>query len=485
MNETSLFFYDLETSGLHPDSDRIMQFAGQRTDINLNPVGEPINRLIKLNEDVLPDPSAVLIHGITPQQTFSEGLSEAEFLQEFYGEVVLPNTVFVGFNNVRFDDEFMRFLNYRNLYDPFAWSYLNNVSRWDILDMARMTRALRPAGINWPTDDKNGLNTNRLELLTAANNLPHVGAHDALADVLATISFASLIKARQPKLFNYLFQLRLKDNVAKVVNATAPFIYTSSHYPSAQLHTTVVIKVADHPSPNCVLVYDLRHDPTKWLTKNAPELADAWRYTAERNSNNPVLPIKTLRLNRCPAVAPLQVLNNTSDLERLQLDISLVQENAKILVKDANKFGKTVIDAVNILNKEQEERQSKRRVPIDAQLYHGFYSDYDRNLLTQLHLSESPQNIRLFRDKFKDHRLKLLVSLYLARNYEAYLSAKEARGWEKYLKRRLFEGGEASALATYFKRIAQLKEQRLDSHSQIVLEDLKLYGESLIPSDMT
>ena len=484
MSETSLFFYDLETSGLHPESDRIMQFAGQRTDSDLNPVGEPINCLIKLSEDVLPDPSAVLIHGIPPQQTLSEGLSEAEFLQEFYAKAVLPGTVFVGFNNVRFDDEFMRFLNYRNLYDPYAWSYLNNVSRWDMLDVARMTRALRPTGINWPTKDKNGSSINRLDLLTAANNLPHANAHDALADVLATISFAKLVKTQQPKLYDYLFQLRLKKNAAKLVNAPLPFIYTSSHYPSAQLHTTVVVKLADHPSLNCVLVYDLRYDPTPWLNKNGQELADAWRYTTKRNPGNPALPIKTLRLNRCPAVAPLAVLNETSDLERLQLDMAEVRENAKILAKADNKFVQALIKAVNILNREQEQRQSSRHVPPDAQLYDGFYSDYDRNLLAQLHLTESPQNIRLFRDKLRDPRLKQLASLYLARNYKASLTAKETQGWTDYLERRLFKGGEASTLAVYFKRIAELKQQRLDPRSQVLLEDLKLYGESLIPSDI-
>lgn len=43
----TFFFYDLETSGLSARDDRIMQFAGQRTDSDLNPVGEPINIMVK------------------------------------------------------------------------------------------------------------------------------------------------------------------------------------------------------------------------------------------------------------------------------------------------------------------------------------------------------------------------------------------------------------------------------------------------------
>ena len=43
----SFFFYDLETSGLLPREDRVMQFAGQRATLELEPIGEPVNILIK------------------------------------------------------------------------------------------------------------------------------------------------------------------------------------------------------------------------------------------------------------------------------------------------------------------------------------------------------------------------------------------------------------------------------------------------------
>src|SRR3954451_6576935 len=108
----SFFFYDLETSGFDPRSARIMQFAGQRTDMDLQPIGEPVNVLIKLTPDVLPEPDAILLTGITPQQTIADGVTEAEFLKLFYDQVVQPDTTFMGFNTIRFDDKFMHFLNY-------------------------------------------------------------------------------------------------------------------------------------------------------------------------------------------------------------------------------------------------------------------------------------------------------------------------------------------------------------------------------------
>jgi len=106
----TFFFYDLETSGLNPRESRVMQFAGIRTDLDLKPLGEPYNMLVKLNDDVLPSPEALMVTGITPQQTLSDGLIEAEFAKILSNEVFTPDTIVVGFNNIRFDDEFVRHL---------------------------------------------------------------------------------------------------------------------------------------------------------------------------------------------------------------------------------------------------------------------------------------------------------------------------------------------------------------------------------------
>ena len=97
----TFFFYDLETSGLDPRNDRIMQFAGIRTDMELNPIGEPYNILVELANDTLPSPRAVLVTGITPQKTREEGYREADFARLLAEEAFTADTIIVGFNNVR------------------------------------------------------------------------------------------------------------------------------------------------------------------------------------------------------------------------------------------------------------------------------------------------------------------------------------------------------------------------------------------------
>ena len=193
------FFYDLETSGLSPRDDRIMQFAGVRTDMQFKPIGKPYNLLVALNDDTLPSPDALMVTGITPQKTVDEGYTEAQFAKILAEEIFTTDTIAVGFNNVRFDDEFVRHLFWRNFYDPYEWSWRDGRSRWDMLDVVRMTRALRPEGIEWPVDAE-GKPTNRLELITEANGISHDNAHDALSDVEALIDVAKLISEKQPQL---------------------------------------------------------------------------------------------------------------------------------------------------------------------------------------------------------------------------------------------------------------------------------------------
>jgi exodeoxyribonuclease I len=475
----SFYFYDLETSGINPRTARVMQFAGQRTDMDLNPIGEPHNILIRLSDDVLPEPDAILITGITPQQTIADGISEAEFLKIFQAEVATPETIFVGFNSVRFDDEFVRFLLYRNFHDPYEWQWQDGRSRWDLLDVVRMTRALRPSGIEWPVDSE-GKATNRLEYLTKVNKLDHSHAHDALNDVLATIAVAQLIKEKQPKLFDYLLKIRDKREVSTLVNAIQPFVYTSGKYSSDYEKTTVVAKLADHPKKQGVLVYDLRFDPTPYLKMDVSQLVEAWRWV--KDSKEPRLPIKSLLFNRCPAVAPMNVLDEVS-WQRLGLTNKTVAENFEKLQGDHN-FVDRVYKALEQMDKAQQMRFLEDEEDVDARLYDGFAPDGDKNKMSVVRAAGA-EELKSLDLQFKDERLQALVPLYKARNYPTSLSDEERVWWEKYRERKLLSGKLSSPMAKFFNRLAELAAREgLTQNQQYLLEELQLYGQSIMPTDL-
>lgn len=465
----SFFFYDLETSGFDPKRQRIMQFAGQRTDMDLNPVGDPVNVLVSLSDDVLPDPSAVMITGITPQKTTEEGYKETAFLKILQEQVFTPGTIITGFNSVRFDDEFMRYTLYRNFYDPYEWQWQDNRSRWDMLDVVRMTRALRPDGVEWPVDDA-GQPTNRLELVTAENGLAHRQAHDALSDVVALIEVAKLIKQHQPKMFEYLLHVRTKQEVAKVVNLddAQPFVYTSGRYPKGTLHTTVAIPVAPGGRPGTVVVYDLRHDPTDWAQKTIDELKTIRfaPYEIRQTEGFVALPAKELAYNRCPAIAPLGVLDATAQ-ERIVLDMQTVQDNLRKLRNSglADKLREVFAG----------DREFTRATDVDAQLYDSFLTDRDKPKMAAVRAADI-NALADFTPDFADERITKLLLRYKGRNFPQSLSEMERGEWEQYRTTRL-----QSDLPKFTRELQRLAVSATGERETFLLQELQLWAESIAP----
>ena len=160
----TFYWYDYETTGVSAKVDRVMQFAGIRTDANLNIIDEHMY-YCKPTYDCLPNVQALAITGITPQKCEAEGLIEHEFFKKINAQFSFPNTCIVGYNNIRFDDEFSRYGFFRNFIDPYAWHWQNNNYRWDIIDLVRMSYAFKKdSSLNWVYDDK-GVPRFKLELL--------------------------------------------------------------------------------------------------------------------------------------------------------------------------------------------------------------------------------------------------------------------------------------------------------------------------------
>ncbi len=412
--DKTFFFYDLETSGLNPREDRLMQFAGQRTTMELAPVGEPVNVLVKMTDDALPSPGAIAVTGITPQQTLMDGISEAEFCRYVTEEVFVPNTVAVGYNTVRFDDEFMRATLWRNFYDPYEWEWKDGRSRWDILDVVRLTRALRPEGIEWPFRE-DGKPTNRLELITKLNGVSHEHAHDALSDVYATIAVAKLIRDKQPKMFDYLLKMRDKRAVQRLVNLAQPqpFVYASGRYSNEYNKATVVFPLAPGRNGN-VLVFDLRYD-LELLLKQSPE------------SYFPI--VKELCYNKCPAVAPMGVLESGDGWKKIGLTKEIVENNLKTLLSHPE-------FAEQMRGQYEKRPEFPPAVEPEAALYDGFLNDRDRIKVSAVRNAE-PSKLTDFHPDFIDERLPELLLHYKGRNFPETLSDSEMEAYEKYRTERL------------------------------------------------
>jgi exodeoxyribonuclease-1 len=429
---SSIFWYDYETTGINPRNDRALQVAGIRTDAELNEIAAPINIYCQPSEDILPHPAACVITGITPDRLAEQGLSEADFMTRVHAELSAPGTCGAGYNTLRFDDEVTRYSLYRNFFDPYAREWQGGNSRWDLIDVVRTAYALRPEGIVWPEED--GRVTLKLERLTAANGIDHGQAHDALSDVRATIALARLVREKQPKLYDYLFQLRSKQRVQDQIRLMQPVVHISGRFSAARHYLGVVLPLAWHPqNRNALIVCDLHQDPSPLLEHDADTLR-ARLYTRRDDLLEGELPVplKLLHINRCPVVAPLSVLR-PEDQVRLQLDMANYRQHVQRLTEGRELWQdklKAVYGREDFTPSEDPEQQ----------LYDGFLGDRDRRLCDQVRTAE-PEHLARDEWPFDDARLPELLFRYRARNFADTLSVEEQDRWEVFCRKRLSDAG--------------------------------------------
>jgi len=476
MNSPSFYWYDYETFGIDPRVDRISQFAGIRTDMDFNIIDEPVDILCRATDDILPNPEASLVTGITPQDTLKTGLLETVFIEQILQEFSRPNTCVTGFNNIRFDDEFTRYTLYRNFFDPYSREWQNGCSRWDIIDLVRITRALRPEGINWPVDDK-GIASNRLELITKANGISHEAAHDALSDVHATIAVAKLIKEKQPKLFNFVFEHKNKQKLSQLLNLQKPqaVLHTSGMYSSEICNSAMIYPLAQHPTnKNGIVAYDLRYSPDSLINLSADEIIERL-YTPRDQLPEGVerIPLKTIHINKCAVIAPLNTLDDAS-AQRTQIDRKLHLDHLEKL-KAAFEIIKPKLKKIYSHNPFPKESDP------DRSLYSGgFFSADDKQRMHQLH-ELSADDLATASFNFEDERLMEMLFRYRARNFPDTLSAVEKNRWDEYRLQRFTDNDNGALSYTSFKQILSehLNSNELSADKKEVLLKLQQWGEKI------
>ncbi len=482
MPETTFYWHDYETFGADPSRDRPVQFAGLRTDVDLNVIGEPLVIFARPASDFLPQPGACLVTGITPQQALAEGLPEAEFIRRIHAQLARPGTCGVGYNSLRFDDEVTRFTLYRNFYDPYGREWQNGNSRWDIIDMVRATCALRPDGIEWPLRE-DGLPSFRLEDLTAANGIQHEGAHDALADVHATIAMARLVRERQPRLYDYVLNHRDKQSALAQLDIAAmkPVLHVSGMFGAARHNIALIVPLAAHPeNRNEVICYDLQADPGP-LFDLAPEALRERLYSrAEDLPDGEERPaLKSVHINRCPILVTAKMADPAT-AARLGLDGERCRRHLAALRDHRQQHGSALADKLRAI---YGQREFTPETDPDRMLYSGgFFSDRDRREMDRLRAC-APADLAATTFTFEDQRLPEMLFRYRARNFPDTLSAGERAQWEEYRFQRLTdpEAGASICLEAYQEEIeARLAAPELAERDRAILQQLLEYGDSLL-----
>lgn len=332
----SFLFGDSESTGLNLDFDQILQYAAVRTDENLNiDQNSVMNLLCRPRLDVVPHPQAYLTHHIDIDLLLKNGVSEFEFARRIRNYMLsTPQTVLSGYNTIAYDDEMVRRLFLRQLRDPYEHEYKNGNHRFDVFKLVQLIYAIRPEILAWPTKDDGSVSM-KLDRLTVSNGINHEGAHDALADVLATIDLARLIKQSNEKAFHYALSLCNKDHVKSLLLQRKPLLHVARYGDEFRNSSVIYPLIVDRTNRNKFICIDLRADPEELLHLSTDEIRK-YRFTKREllPELSPTIPSVAVQCNKQPLIVEISNNPNSEFLQRFGIDYGLCMQRIKLLERN-------------------------------------------------------------------------------------------------------------------------------------------------------
>ena len=413
-------FYDLETTGINPVFDQIIQFAAVKTDLDFNEL-ERYQYRLKLRQDVIPNPGALIVNRLNIKD-ITNGDKEYEAIQMMRSILSSPNTINIGYNSISFDDEFMRFAYDRNLLDPYSnQSNETNCIRMDVMPITIMYFLYQKDALVWPNN--NGKPNLKLENLNDLNGLAKGMAHDAVVDVLATIELARRFKDFNPDMWSYLCQTFDKEIDLDRINKLDKIIISDN------LHCEkgIIIRNTFGYKSNCMsqCIKVAVHKKTKqtlWLRLDKQDF--------NRLSSNEILSgLKKNIVKRKPGI-PDYVLPITDKYNR--------SSNKKRELYEINsKWARDNVEYMEELSQQLATHEYElREIDIDSHLYQRgsfFFNKEKREVCQNFHQINDLDKKNEYIEKIEFEDIKQVAIRLMGRNYYESLSPYLKQEFNNYI----------------------------------------------------
>jgi len=387
----SFVVYDVETTGLNKRFDQIVQFAAVHTDSDLN-VRDRIEIGCRLMPHVIPSPQAMQITGLRIEQLLDASLpSHYEMVTEVRRSLESRSpSMFLGFNSLSFDEEFLRQAFYLSLYDPYLTNRSGN-ARADVLNLCRMTAALRPNVLK-PATDHDGRKIFRLKQLAEANGIAAPTSHRAMADVTTTLALCQLIKNNAPEIWSQFLKFSQKKSVESFVTDEDAFLVSETVGNDHRTRVVTLIgKHAEQPAKHYCL--DIGADLDTIRDMSDDDLVNLCRSFAR--------PIVTIRTNAAPTLWELY--------EADPAHLAPFEDEAQVL----NRVERLREDKDFLERLRHAAQSAEPDFPpsphLEEQIYgHGFLSREDENLMHEFRAVSWEKRAVLAR-RFKDSRYRRIA----------------------------------------------------------------------------
>ncbi len=469
---TAYIFYDLETTGLSKCFDQITQFAAIRTDEHFNEI-ERHNIFVKLRPDVLYSPGALITSRISVNSP-EESISEYEAVKKIHSLLNQPNTISLGYNSLRFDDEFLRFAFHRNLLPAYTHQFKNGCFRMDILPMTLMFYLYKNEILNWP--ETHGKPSLKLENINAANKLAEGRAHDALVDVEAAVELAKVL-CLQKEMWQYLKDYFSKKTDTERIKALPKFFDQPGRKETWGIMPAVNFGADQNFQAPVLYLGDSKpySNQSLWLRLDLPELQQTsineinettWVIRKKYGEPNFVLPPKDRFIHK---------LNPEQK--------KTAEENKRWLEKNPKIFEKTIEFSQNY------EYPFIPDLDADAALYQmDFPTSDDEKIFKKFHGPHMDQKLDIIKRIHSAERQRIAVRI-ICRNFEESAPADFQVKFSSHIKNIYINGDK---ILDYRKKpyrnaeqvlaeIEQLKmDTELDQEQTELLDELKVYLNGMI-----
>ena len=462
----NIVFYDLETTGRSPHWDQIIQIAAIYTDQNLN-VLDKININCRLNSFCIPEPEALLVNRMPIKNILNSNLSHYQLITEVYDKFTSWSpAIFIGYNSIKFDEEFLRNTLFRNLYDPYL-TIKNNNLRSDLLDVARISNFFFPEKLKSLVNER-GSPVLKLESLASINGIKNFTAHDALGDTYATLEIAKKIKEKIPSIWEKSTRGIDKSTLQDEIRSR-PFCHLESFF--GKTKAFCLSYIGDHPYYKWSLCFDLKEDPKEVLSMNSSELSNYL-------SKSPKV-IRNIKLNKSPILLSIDFKNSLDSYKAISGEI--INERDKF-IKTNTDFKEKIYSYYNN-NFDNNSLQSQEDLFTEETIYKKFLDNYDSTLLKEFYNCNWQDRAKLLRS-FKDERLIYLAELLLFEEKPELLDKTKAKKIRNHIADRLLSKNKEKWLTIYeaYKKIDDLREKYANSNSIAnikILDELNSYIENI------
>ncbi|MEL0231575.1 MAG: exonuclease domain-containing protein [Hyphomicrobiales bacterium] len=383
-----LIFYDFETTGRDKYWDQIIQVGAILCDENLNELDQ-FNIKCKLNKSIIPAPQALLVNGLSMSEIATHQLSYYDLVYQMKEkfEDWSPG-IFIGYNSINFDEEFLRNALFQNLHENAYLTQINNNGRADALNIVQASSIFTPTAIKIP-DTKNKF---KLDLLAPLNNIEHENAHDALADVIATIELCKLIKKNDGEFWDQSLQSCTKRGVSEIFEKDTMYCHQEAYYGSVYPFVTTHVGTFNNRNNSEInILFDLKKDPKEYINLDKAQLKEL--YKSEKL-------FRYIRNNKHPIIMPKAYATSFTNYEKIGFEE--LESRVNIIQNDPD-FIRRILEIHNETS-EGYSSESQMDVYEEESIYlGGFPSLSDKLIMKKFHSSTWEDRVKIC-EEFKDKR---------------------------------------------------------------------------------